>query len=188
MATIMVHYWRTGCPSWAKFMWSHACRLTMGKTKNFVGKWTGESVKLGILVCTSSARSILVCVRGWHQIDWKETKFRSHVEEIDEKTVICWSLRRFLITCTWDALIANVNQTKKSLTKTEKLFESRISAGATEKLPQLDKNGANVIAWSYNMEEHAKKCVEEQSSNGKGLHTMSLLSNRPEMSVVGTHW
>ena len=40
------------------------------------------------------------------------------------------------------------------------MFESRISAGATEKLHDSQKNGANVTSWSYDMEGHAKKCVE----------------------------
>ena len=38
------------------------------------------------------------------------------------------------------------------------MFESRISAGATEKLPCLEN--PNISSWSYDMEGHAKKCVE----------------------------
>ena len=34
------------------------------------------------------------------------------------------------------------------------IFESRISAGATEKLPET------MSSWSCDMESHAKKCVE----------------------------
>ena len=41
------------------------------------------------------------------------------------------------------------------------MFESKISAGATEKLPYSEKLGANISSWSYDMEGHAKKCVEE---------------------------
>ena len=40
------------------------------------------------------------------------------------------------------------------------MFESRISAGATEKLPCSGKLDANISSWSYDMEGHAKKCVE----------------------------
>ena len=44
------------------------------------------------------------------------------------------------------------------------MFESRISAGAVEKLPETRASGkpdANTIfSWSYDMEGHAKKCVE----------------------------
>ena len=38
------------------------------------------------------------------------------------------------------------------------MFESRISAGATEKL-QCSEN-LSISSWSYDMEGHAKKCVE----------------------------
>ena len=35
-----------------------------------------------------------------------------------------------------------------------------ISAGATEKLHGWEKPYAKTVAWSYDMEVHAKKCVE----------------------------
>ena len=38
------------------------------------------------------------------------------------------------------------------------MFESRISAGATEKLPCLEN--MSMSSWSYGMEGHAEKCVE----------------------------
>ena len=41
-----------------------------------------------------------------------------------------------------------------------KMFESRISAGATEKLSGWQKPHAQTEKWSYDMEGHAPKCVE----------------------------
>ena len=38
------------------------------------------------------------------------------------------------------------------------MFESRISAGATEKLPCSENH--SISSWSYDMEGHGKKCVE----------------------------
>ena len=38
------------------------------------------------------------------------------------------------------------------------MFESRISAGRTEKLPFSEN--LRISSWSYDMEGHAKKCVE----------------------------
>ena len=38
-----------------------------------------------------------------------------------------------------------------------KMFWSRISAGATEKLPRWEKPHAKTVAWSNDMEGHAKK-------------------------------
>ena len=44
------------------------------------------------------------------------------------------------------------------------MFESRISAGTMEKLPEAEAPGkleTNTISlWSYDMEGHAKKCVD----------------------------
>ena len=40
------------------------------------------------------------------------------------------------------------------------MFESRISAGATEKLLGWEKSHAQTVAWSYDMEGHAQKCVD----------------------------
>ena len=40
------------------------------------------------------------------------------------------------------------------------MFESRISAGATEKLPGWETPHAKTVAWSHDMEGHARKCIE----------------------------
>ena len=40
------------------------------------------------------------------------------------------------------------------------MLESRISARAKEKLPCSGKPGADIFSWSFDMEGHAKKCVE----------------------------
>ena len=40
------------------------------------------------------------------------------------------------------------------------MLESWISAGAKEKLPSTGKLDTNISSWSYDMEGHAKKCVE----------------------------
>ena len=45
--------------------------------------------------------------------------------------------------------------------KYSKMFESGKYAGATEKLPVWEKKPhAKTVAWSYDMEGHARKCVE----------------------------
>ena len=40
------------------------------------------------------------------------------------------------------------------------LNESRISAGATEKLPGWEKPHAKTVAWSYTWKDILEKCVE----------------------------
>ena len=43
--------------------------------------------------------------------------------------------------------------------KHQEMFESHISAGATEKLPEWEKSHAKTVVWSYDVEGHAQKCV-----------------------------
>ena len=55
------------------------------------------------------------------------------------------------------------------------MFESRTSAGATEKLPCWEN--VRISSWSYDMEGHAKKCVERYcelaNKTTQQLHTVS---------------
>ena len=94
------------------------------------------------------------------------------------------------------------------------LFESRISAGGTEKLP-FSQN-TRISSWSYDMVGHAKKCVErncelankttqqvykvstpciddhhfkeKKKSKSVGELSQSMLSNCSEMFILGTNW
>ena len=47
---------------------------------------------------------------------------------------------------------------KDIVDKYRTMFESQISAAGTEKLP--DSENLSISSWSYDMEGHAKKCVE----------------------------
>ena len=40
------------------------------------------------------------------------------------------------------------------------MFESKVCAGAMEKLSVSGKSDENISSWSYDIEGHAKKCVE----------------------------
>ena len=59
------------------------------------------------------------------------------------------------------------------------MFELRISARVTEKLPWWQKIHAQTVAWSYDMEGHAQKCVERYRGSAKKtveqLHKVSHL-------------
>ena len=50
---------------------------------------------------------------------------------------------------------------EKIIGQYNKCLKSRISAGATEKKPRWDKPRAKTSAWSYDIEGHARKCVEQ---------------------------
>ena len=93
------------------------------------------------------------------------------------------------------------------------MFESRISAGATEKSPCSEN--LSISSWSYDMEGHAEKCVERYCELGDetsqqlykvstpciddhhfkgeelksvGRIVKSMLSICPEMLVLGAYW
>ena len=74
------------------------------------------------------------------------------------------------------------------------MFEARISAGAKEKLPTKvpGRLAAEIISsWSYDMEGHAKKCVERYCEHAwmtiSRRIVYSLLTNCPLMSVFGSY-
>ena len=90
---------------------------------------------------------------------WKEADYGSHAEELDETTLILTNQPLFMIMSTCDALNENVNRTKSIIKEYREMFDSRIPAGATEKLPGCEKPHAKTVAWSY-MEGHAQNCVE----------------------------
>ena len=93
------------------------------------------------------------------------------------------------------------------------MFESRISAGGLEKLP-FPQN-LRISSWSYDMEGHAKKCVERYCELAnkttqqlykvstpciddqplqrrrieiRGRLVLSMLSNCSEMLIPGKNW
>ena len=65
-------------------------------------------------------------------------------------------LDHLCVRCTQRECKSNEN----TIEEYKKLFDSRISAGATEKLPGCEKPHAKTVVWSYDMEGHAQKCVE----------------------------
>ena len=84
----MVQYGRPSRSSWTQSVWSSFGRTIMGKAiwEDPIEAWLGESSKLGMSLCTSSKRIILICVCGRHQIGWKETKPWSDVETTQQRS------------------------------------------------------------------------------------------------------
>ena len=60
--------------------------------------------------------------------------------------------------CTWDALNVKCEVSTDIVDNYRTMFESRISAGRSEKLPFPQH--VRISSWSYDMAGHAKKCVE----------------------------
>ena len=91
-----------------------------------------------------------------------------------------------LTTYPWDVLSVNANRMKQ-LEEYTQMFESRISAGATEKLPGCEKPHAQTAAWSHDMEGHAQKCVErywEQANKKVEQFKQEELESVGELSQV----
>ena len=65
------------------------------------------------------------------------------------------------------------------------MFESRISARATEKLLGWEKSQANTIALSYDVEGQAKECMERYCKLAKNVsstvHGVYTMSRRPSL-------
>ena len=82
MAQIMVQYGRPSRSSWTKFVRSSFGRTVMEKAiwANPIETWLAENSKLGMSLCSSWKRIILICVCGWHKTGWKETQYWSDVE------------------------------------------------------------------------------------------------------------
>ena len=51
-------------------------------------------------------------------------------------------------------------KTKQLWNRNKEMFESRVSAGATEKIDRVGRRHAKTVSWSYDVEGHARKCVE----------------------------
>ena len=63
----------------------------------------------------------------------------------------------------WVALKKECQISHENVANYRDMLESRISAGAKEKLPTRASGKPDVetiSSWSYDMESHAKKCVE----------------------------
>ena len=148
-AQILVQHSRPSASLWTKFVWTPTCWPHEGKTVwgSSIGTWMGNGAELRIFVCSSETRTILVGIRGRHQHGWKEAKYDSNVEEIDETGSILENQRHFLTTCIWDALNVNANRTRILLNTSGKcsnhefLLEQLINYQAVTDLAQKLSRG-----------------------------------------------
>ena len=105
---------------------------------NIIGARLRNSSELGMLIRASWERVILICVRGWHQI------FTGKKENINPM---------------WKVLNKEVDLRKPSAFLDHVHFKHIAKhAEATEKLSC--SRTSNISTWSYDVEGHARKCVE----------------------------
>ena len=90
---------------------------------------------------------------------WRErNKILIRCAKYSIKKLIWENQHLSLIMHTLDVLKGQCEKSKDIVDNCRTMFESRISAGATEKLPCSEN--LRISSWSYDMEGHAKKCVE----------------------------
>ena len=83
--------------------------------------------------------------------------------------------------CTWNVLKDN-KISKDIVDNYRTMFESRISAGATEELPCSEN--LRISSWSHDMEGHAKKCVERYCELANRTTQQLYQVSTPELSKV----
>ena len=217
LANIFVQYGRSRRSSWAKSVWSAFDRTIMGKAirESSVGTRLGKGSTLGMFVCKPWRRTILVSVCGRPK-NWLERN-RTSIQCVEYLwKILIWANRHHALTMfVWVALNGNVKQARILQTICRNMCRSQISAGATEKLSYSVKLGANIFSWSYDVEGHAKKCVDrycelansttqqlckvatpclddhqfkQEEMRSVGDLPKSVLANCFKMHVFGAHW
>ena len=145
--------------SGTKFVWSSISCIAMGKKirRSFIGTWVRESTQLGMHVRSSETKVVLVSICGCIKMAGKKQNMIPCGEEKSKM----WTLTNphhiltSILGCTQREGKPNETITEQC----QKMFESRISVRATEKLPGWEKPHAQTVAWSFDMEGHAQKKV-----------------------------
>ena len=212
MAKIMVQYGRPSRSSWAKSVRSSFCRTVLGKAiwENPIETWLGENSKLGMSLCSSWRRIILVCVCGWHKLAGKKQNINPMWKLLNKEVDFgapTSSLDHVYLGCTQRQCEISNDIVDNYRT----MFESRISAVRAEKLPFSEN--LRISSFSCDMEGHAKKCVDlswvskqDDSTALQSIHSMhrwpplqgrrsefrgrivkSVLSNCFKMFILGTN-
>ena len=95
----------------------------------------------------------------WMTSNWLErNKILIRCGKYSSKKSIWENQHHSLIMYTWGCTQRQCEIRKDIVDNYRAMFESRISAGGTEKLPYSEN--CRISSWSYDMEGHAKKCVE----------------------------
>ena len=142
------------------------------------GTWMGKSAELGMSFlfienkdCSNRCTWIISKITGKKQNMAPMWKKLMKIVDLDEPTSF---LDHVYLGCTQRECKPN----EIIIEEYRKMLESRISAGATENLPGWVKPHAKTVAWSYEMEGHARKCIERyfELTNKKTAVRQSLLS------------
>ena len=150
MAKIMVQYGRSSRSSRKEFVRSSSGRTIMGKATwgSSIGTRLGKIFKLGMDFCQPGKRTVLMCV--------DDITLAGKTENIETDLEISVEKR-------WFGRTNTIPRPIEIVANCRDMFESRISAGAKEKLNTRASgkpDAETISSWSYDMEGHAKKWVE----------------------------
>ena len=148
-----------------------------GNLRKFCRNTVGKSFRLEMFICQASKRIFLISVRGRYQIGWRSSRRLVRFGKILMKYFDLGEPTSFL-----DHVYLGYTQRECKINNgivanNRDVFESRIYAGAKEKLPtrasgKLDAE--TISSWSYDMEGHAKKCVDKYIVNLRIKTTQQL--------------
>ena len=170
--------WRFCCSSWARFIRTPTRTALMGKTvgQSIDGTRLWKGTQLGMLIRSKKTSFILIGPRGWHQNGWKKQnlvlmwkKLMKNVD-IEEPTSL---LDHVYLACTQRERKPN----EKFIELYNKMFESRISSGATEKIPGWERPRKNCSVVLRHGRTCPKKWVQRWTRNHLVLH------QHPDMSL-----
>ena len=146
---ILVRHRRSSGSSWTKFVRTPICWT-------LVGTWMGQRTELGMSICSLKTSIIVIGIRGWHQREKQNMahmskKLMKHVHRVEPTSFP----DHVYLGCTQRECFPN----EVIIEQYREMFESRISAGATEKLPGWENPYAKTVPWSNDMKGHAQECV-----------------------------
>ena len=156
----MVQYGRPSRSSWAKPVRSSFGRTVMGKAiwENLVEVRLGEGFQLGMPVRTPLKKVLFLSV---HVDDINLAGKKQNIDlmwKLLNKEVDLGEPTSFLDYVYLGCTQRQCQTSKDIVDNYRAMFESRISAGGTEKLPYSEN--FRISSWSYDMEGHAKKWEE----------------------------
>ena len=199
------HKWPTSRPNIEDPIVSlerNLCGHSRARLLSHLGIKMGKSTQLGMSLCTSWKRIILICVRESHTKVGTKQKPQSYVKEPDE---IGWSKRTVIISWSWKLAGCTQRECKSNesvLVSFKKMLESRTSAEATEKYlggrnltKKMSRGSISTFSCGHfipinNTRTMSKKLMQQELSGeaervvAKSKPMMSLVSKTADQSPI----
>ena len=212
VAQIVVEHWRSSGSFGTKFIRTSTCWSLVGKTVrgSFNGTWMAKSAALGTSVRSSKTRIVLIGIRGWDQnwLErssiwfpcgrnwWKMLLLTSQLHSLIKKLMKLVDLGEppsFLDHVYLGCTQRECKPNEIIIEEYTRMFEWRISAGATEKLPgwaKASRKNSSVVL-RHGRTNSKKRCERycELPNKKRGAVLQSFKSLRGWPSIqTGRTW